>query len=530
MKKKSQVYCLIVAFSVLFVIFLACFIKFIHNFFSIAFGIISLVMLSCLVVSVFHLIMFFQGISVKFTGKSSLLLKEEGKEMFALFIPLSSDQLILISKIDGNNIISFQPDVESAMMYTSKREDKNCKFDVKETCGLLPSKKFELHLDGNYQMIFNTSDFSKLCKPGFCILLKASVNALKIKEQIERLQDFYIRFPRIKNNILHINYGYKKFAESYDDARMILSRRSINQSYDNLSENKVVTLYDVLLHRIFMSCSNNETNVYPMGDSDQERRLWIDKPDGRMALFLLSNFSLEAITGRKEAYLDDPKSLNILNKKITWVKNYIANNGKLNDSNYLSSLFDKLRSIICSEERITYYSLHRNYLLSDGRRLGEAICQDLEDDLDPYIYAIASYQDCEGVDKTCNFIKNLLCISGHEGLIDGAQFLLDDMLCKEVRYDVPCYEFMNIFRVMRKLFPQQDIMWCTGRELIDAARKYILDRYIPCKLGLFNEKFSSMEVGPVKECIFVNNDENVEVETSIEIDDISGTSSVVLGM
>ena len=536
MKKKSQAYYLCVAFSVFFLMALACFIKYINNLnISIVFGVGSLIMFACLMASIIHCIMHCQGISVKFCDQASLISEKKGKEIFAFFGYLSSpDQLF---KISGNNITEFRLD-SGTMVYNSTGEgEQDCKFDVVETCGLLPNKKFKLQVNSSldYKMIFDVSDFSKLQSPGFCIFVQPNGNTVKIKEKMEKLRDFYIRSPKIENGILYINYGYKKFLESIEDARLILSKRVGIQSDGSVSQN-VVTLYDLLLQKVFRSCPSDEEDIYPInrdGDpafmsSDRRRDFWINQPDGRMALFLLSNFSLYSIAGRGSVCLSNARRLDDLNKKICCIQRYIARNGKLQDTSCLSDLFEKLRGIICDEEKIAYCSLHKNYLLNGGRYLSEAICEDLEDDLDRYIYAIASYQDYMGVAQSCNFIKNLLCSSGHENLVDQAKSLLDGNLYEAIKYNAPCYESMKVFQIVNELFSGSR-MWYSGKELINAARQYIVRKYIPNQLGLFDEKFSTLAIGHVDQIIFIDGKQEIQVKSNISVDEvISNNASGVM--
>ena len=534
MKKKSQAYYFLVIFSVFFVIALSFFIKYRNGLtLNIVFGIGSLVMLVCFMVSIVHFVMHFQGISVKFSDRVSLLAEEKGKKIFALFGYLSSaDQL---TEISGNNITDFQPDSKT-MMYNLTGEEQDYGFDIVETCGLFPSRKFKLQLDSNlkYKMVFNPSDLSKLQSPGFCILVNANANTLKMKEKIEKLQDFYIRFPKVENGSLYIHYGYKKFAETLDDARLILSKRLGYQSESDLSQCKSVTLYDLLLHNVFLTCPGDEKDICPMGNGNSltigdQSKFWINQPNGKMALFLLSNFSLYNIAGRGEVWLSNSQNLDDLNKKIRCIQGYIARHGKSQDSSPLSELFNRLRRIISyNQEKITYCSLHKNYLLSKGRYLSEAISEDLKDNTERYIYALASYQDCTSAAQSCDFIKNLLRSNGCEDLISQAESLLGGELYEEIKHDAPCYESMRIFSVGRRLFSgvRDTRLWYTGRELIDAAREYILKKYIPDQLGLIDEKFSSMMIGPVDKIVFLNEKEKVKVASSISVGEVVNNSVV----
>ncbi|MGN7619190.1 MAG: hypothetical protein ACTJLM_05005 [Ehrlichia sp.] len=332
----------------------------------------SLVVFICLFISVIHLIMYFQGITVKFRDQASLSSEEKGKEILAFFGHLSHEEL---SKVTGNNITRFQT-------CSSTNE-----FDVSESRGLLPSRKFKLQLDDTLgcKILFGVKDIRKLQSPGLCIFVQVDANTSKIKEKIRKLQGFSIRFAKVENGRLLIYYRYL-----------------------------------------------------------------------------------------------EPKDVR------------------------------------ASKNEFTFCSMHKNCLLREGHCLDRVICEDLEDELERCICAIASYKDCEHVVPTCDFLKCLLRSRGYEGVICETESMLSNMLYKEIKCNTPYYESMMIFHVARRLFPKGDKLWYTGYELVDGARNYIVNKYMS-RVAVFESKFSSMRIGNVEKIVFVNEGERACIASNVAV-------------
>ncbi|WDM84822.1 hypothetical protein K6025_02835 [Ehrlichia sp. JZT12] len=417
-----------------------------------------------------------------------------GKEEVGLFISGSTPEVL--------NAINIKGGIVGLQGYSTGR--KGLRLEIIQSKNLFLNKKFDLDVFADYGMFFNTTDIGKVDPPGLCIFVKndpaiVKSNIEKAEKEIFRCVR-YVKIPEMRDGVLSLRYEYTGLVEvrNKETAKLFLNTK--------VDFKKNITLYDLLLRDIFKLCPNDKESVLPVSGKNETYNFWINTPNGQMALFLLRNFPLEEVVGRRKVY-DEENGKRNLNQLIGYVQSYIESNSKTvdYDNAYLNQVFDRLKNIQCEKSGINLYkNLHSNYYIANGKRINHLvsrmISKDSQDEPYSYIFAIASYQDNDSCIKTNEFIKKLLRSEGCEHLIEQAELMLKDSLHEKIIAGSACYESMKTADVMKALSINQ---YCTGQELITRAREYLMVHCcIPEIMPVYNRVFS-VEMGPVTKVVLM---------------------------
>ncbi|WDM84821.1 hypothetical protein K6025_02830 [Ehrlichia sp. JZT12] len=437
----------------------------------------------------------------------------EGEEA-VFFVPCSPEEL---EKIDvGNNIVKLT-ECASDVGILNLNVIQNGKSCI--------SRKLNLCNTFEYEILLNNDELSKVggCS-GLYIFVK--VNSIsRIREIIEFAERnveesvSFVKFLEVSDGTLILNYKNIKFVQDKRDARSFL-RTQLS------SGRKSISFYDLLLQRVFESCPDDKKSVYQINGSkfpgrNQVDNLWINKPDGRMALFILSNFPPDQIIiGRSKIF-----GGRILNKKVGWIQGYIERNGRIRDESYFKKMIDELKDIQFQQYEMNLYdNLHVDYYVDNqGNSISSLMCEDCKNaSIYPYIFAIAAYDSDYYFDETNDFIKKLLHSKGYGYLIKQSSDMLRGYLDKSI-IDSPKCEGMSIPYILTMLSLDRN---CTGQELVNCTREYIVKRYVSHVPPFYN-LCSSIKVGNVKNIVLTSRVKENEI-TRLDVTQLDNVNNVTM--
>ncbi|MGN7619188.1 MAG: hypothetical protein ACTJLM_04995 [Ehrlichia sp.] len=388
---------------------------------------------------------------------------KEGEE-FVCFMPFSQEEL------DKMNV---SRNVIRLVRFSLDKGISNC--DIVQNKGLLTDRKLKLYSTFEYDMLFDNDSLAKVGTSGLCIFAKVGTSVSQVRRDIAEVEEKigkcmnFFKLLEISDGTLLLRYGYAECVKNEETANIYL-RTPVDNG---------ITFYDLLLQKVFKSCPDNKEyvcSVVKRGSEfikkNQVDDLWVNKPDGQMALFILSNFPPDQVVCRKKVY---GYGISNLNKKISWIRDYINLNGKVIDGSYLSKMIDKLRDIHCQQYELNLYNNFMDYYIDDeGNTVSSLISEDCRSSsIHPYILAIASYDSDYYFDKANEFIKKILYSEGYSHLINQVKSMLMGYLDINI-IDSPYSKNMHVASVLTVLSIGDKN--CTGEELIKYAREYVVKK------------------------------------------------------
>ena len=462
--------------------------------FLISMGILALILLGIVFM---YFINYKRGVSVELQNKQLNI--KEGEEV-VLFAPFSVEELDKINA--GRNIVKF-------LGFTSEKEGIG--FHIIQR-GIFDDQELRLYSTSDYQILFNNDEIANVNTPGLCLCVKVVNGISQIKKDIAEVHSTiaenvgFFRLLEISNGDLFFKYGYVEIVKDRESANLFL-KTAIDVTSGR-------SFYNLLLQKVFTSCPNDKKSLYSLDKSrdgssveDQVDNLWINGPDGQMALFILNNFPPSEIVGSNKVSENRAKDLN---RKICLVQSYIKQHGEvIEDESCLNRMIEALRDIQCQVYNMnSYNSLYQDYYINDKYdTISSLMCQDLNNgNVDPYIFAIASYESSYYFDETSIFFRKLLCSKGYSDVIKHTNSLLIGYLDESIA-NSPYYEKINIESLLPILSMDEN---CKGQELIESARKYILKRYMS-RVGVFYNRSFSIKIGSVKNIVLMSGIKTSEV-------------------
>ncbi|WDM84817.1 hypothetical protein K6025_02810 [Ehrlichia sp. JZT12] len=487
---KFQVNLLFVVITVCFLATLISFIKFRNG--DLVFDAFSctalLVLLICGIISVIHY-------------------QINSERICILLIPVINDELNRINVEDS--IIELRSDQVGSIIDSSLK----LRFCMAQSSGLLFSEGSMLQLDTSRdcKILFNDDDLAHVNTQSLCVLLK---NVSDVKKLMKECKDLRIKYPEIKDGVLWLHYDASKVVNDEETLKVLLS----SFQEDGL------TIYDVLIKRLFHFCPGNEKSVDKNVSVTKEA--WINTRDGKMSVYFLSIFAPLEVLGRKTVYENEEGDLN---EKIEYVLNHIEQNGITTSEFNFTDLLEFIKEKIFGNrksEMPLYSMMNRNLLLTKDIKmsLNDLICQDIKSGIYKYILAIACVND--GGDncpfaETNYFIQCLLFLQGYEGLVSQMRNMLNDYNGK-INCNSPDYKNFKIDRVITMLSVKNS-KECTNRELIKCAREYLVKRYVHQIAMLTGKSSFCSRIGSIESFVLISGKipqllNNVAVDNAVNAD------------
>ncbi|WDM84823.1 hypothetical protein K6025_02840 [Ehrlichia sp. JZT12] len=313
--------------------------------------------------------------------------------------------------------------------------------------------------------------------------------------------------PRILNKTLFLRHEYLdvSFLKTKGDIEEILA---VEKYIDNIP----VTMFNILLIELFKSCPDKKKFIYPVkvGNKfimEDGVQYWINTPDGKLALFLLSNFSLREITGTTNVIYQSKRGnlsrlvndilcyIDARNKNGDFVERIFMKERKYN----LDLLINRIRNIEYEEKKIDLYEdLHMDYRVNNRELISSLMYKDLlNNSIYKYIFAIASYQVGDSYTETNEFIRKLLYAARYQDVFSEIEVMLADLSDEIV--STTCIDILKILSVDKKK--------CNKEEIINCARHFITRKYMfdlmPLRLYI-----TDVTVGSVEDIILTSRMEN----------------------
>ena len=387
--------------------------------------------------------------------------------------------------------------------------------------GKLFSRSFKLQLKNDCYEVFIDKENSNFVKGGFYISSKVDPTVL---DQLIAEDCLSGSVPEVENGILYLHYTYLAVVKDTESLKAVLeSRNEVVTEYSSLyfAKNISVTVYESLIASIFCSCPGDMKSICP-GDNkyltNQEGNFWINTPNGQAAVSLLSILPPTEVLGRKK--VRENKHGN-LNKQINCVLNYIKNTkGNATDNADFDYVLNFLKEQIWVNNRgVPFYNvIGENYpLIEDSNlRVKDLLRKDLPHNFLRYIFAIASYQDCEDVIETNELVRNLMVKFGFEYVIDKVHTILKDCLDKVIDIKSFCGNVSG--DILTALSIDNDKEY-TGKELIKHAREYLVKRYAH-QISMIMERNVPIRVGPIESMVIVYPVENSQMLNNLLLDQV----------
>ncbi|WDM84808.1 hypothetical protein K6025_02765 [Ehrlichia sp. JZT12] len=275
-------------FGILFVfliVLVACFIKFSDDsltlknvFFSVALLVVLILMIANTIHFVVHTS---QGVAV--IPQDEELSIKEGEQVI-IFISCDSKELSEIGT--DNNIIKL----------TGTRSGRKVFFfDITQSCGLMPSRRFRLQkaIEKNHEILFSDKDLAKINSPGIAIVVRGKVNSIStLMKHVDKKND--VIYPEIKDDgTVLLKHRYVAIATTERDLELCLQDtksmmvdnilpeiRSKIISESQVSNGEVIlNMYHVLLWYIFRSFPYNPFST------DEEKNYGLMKMMGKLLYF-----------------------------------------------------------------------------------------------------------------------------------------------------------------------------------------------------------------------------------------------------
>ena len=501
-----------ILFCVILVIFSLCLIGYIRFrdgslVFDISFPIVFLILLTCVIVSAVYC----KNTSRKIKNELSSIKK--GKE-FVLVIPVIGDDVNPVNIED--KIVKLESDQVQAAECDTLREDFI--FYVTQSSQTMNLRKSVLKLDTSRKckMIFNNDDLSESLDnekgQNLYVLIR---DMSEIKKLTQEFKKICITCPEIIDGDLWIHFEANKLIKDKNTLKVFLNDPARGCGF---------TVYEFFIAGLFRSCPSDEESISRVEcqDVSKQEDLWINTPDGKMAVYFLSMFSPLEVLGRTTVHENEE---NDLNKKIKYVLNYIQQNGvpdsEFNFSDILSSIREKFFGN--QESRIPLYSvMNQNWIVDEKgeKSLSDLICKDVKHDIYKCIIAIACVYDDDPTFYQANYL--ILCFLyfyGCESVINKVKDVLNNY-SGVINYNSPYYKSLKIGSVM-KMLSINNTKQCTTKELVDAARKYLVKRYMH-HLSIFLRRETFLfKVGPIEKVFFI------QKEISPVISDFTANSPII---
>ena len=487
---ECKTYTLIFLFAAFFLVILLCLFTFKNSLLaskssSIALSAVLAILLICELICIVHLTVYKAlGISIKYQDGQFVI--QEGKEI-VLFIPSTCEEL---SKINvESNILSF---------VTYCTEGTKFELRVVQNKGLLPNRKFNLTISDQHQII-DKANYTQVNSPGLCIVVKTDISQVELNQVIEGnsvSKDLYSSvYKEIRDRTLFLERRALKFVDVKNDESAKLCLSSV------LDIENDITLYDCLLQNLFESCPIDKKSMFPKSKGffsffsrSNDDDSWINGINGKIALFLLTNFPLDKVIGRKKIHGNEVSNLN---RQISYVQSYIDKNPTVRSVSYLDKVFDMMKSIACSGYKIDLYdNLCKDYCIDGETQIHDLVLQDLNNPIYKYVFAIASYQDGDASIETNEFIRELLAKKTDKIFVDEIDSVLSNNHKKPFIRGLSDYKKLKIDDLVTVLSLDPKKRY-TAKQLISSARAHIMKKYTDCLKHFYGE-IVSVKVGDVR--------------------------------
>ncbi|MGN7619175.1 MAG: hypothetical protein ACTJLM_04930 [Ehrlichia sp.] len=468
---------------------------------NIALNVVLLLVVICLSFNITHLVAHTsKGVAVVSQNKE-LTIKRDRQVI--IFIPCSPQELEKIGT--NNNIIE---------LTGSRSEEGAFGFDIVQNCGLMPSRRLRLqrNICSNHRVLFSDRDLAWMNTSGIAIVVNVHYATVTRKF----ISEVGVKYPEIRDDSnAFLKCEYVKFAENTKDLMFYLcSTRTVVVDNilpeikseivcDRLSENEVIlNIYDVLLWEVFRSFPSDKFTT------NEEKKLWLDGNDGRIAMFLLRNFSLPSITGSRDVYLPNPETTRTLNSKLDWVLMNMAGCAVIESEEILTSVFGRIKNVLCNLDcRLYSYNFLyqvQGYCIDYHSTLYDLMCKDLRDRSYQCIFALASCRDSSDAAMTNNFIHGLLRSVNCCDLIGEVQYVLENgCFDKVIDSSMACYDTLGLRDILKMLSMDGEKRY-TFRDLVNCAREHLVKRYVVNSLSLVPRRILSTEVGKVESVVLVS--------------------------
>ena len=472
-KKSPKLITLFAVPIVIFIAFVACCIKFGDTLLnlSLCISLISLIIVCSLCIFIMEKLL--NSLQHK---KNDLHIEKQELKKIALFFNCMPGE---VDKIDEMSCVSelkyARPRLCDDMSESTQEE--YCICYVKQKYKFKPSRKFELKLKhDSYEILLGDSS-NTMFNSGFYIFTKIEESVLN---ELMTEKDLSKYVPEIRNGVVWLHCECKSLISDEESLKSFLM--SMDQAYaSSCSEfcfSKNVTVYESIIKSLFFSCPSDKNAICPVSSNDVSsvdlENFWINTPDGKAAMCLLSMFPAVEILGKKKFFENKSSTLN---KRIKCVQDYINRNGVNTDElnfDYILN-FLKKRIKIHDSEIPLYGFIDDEYPLIRDSNLNviHLIVEDLKCDLYKYILAIASFK-CEHKAYYANCLIRDLMLSEHRDFIGQVDGILGRYLDDVINDQLPCE---NRNAILKELSMDSSKEY-TGKELIYHARYYLVNRYV----------------------------------------------------
>ncbi|MGN7619184.1 MAG: hypothetical protein ACTJLM_04975 [Ehrlichia sp.] len=430
-------------------------------------------------VDIIHLMIYNRSIRI---SKMSSIKKELYEEDGTKYISTVFNKLRYTQNVEPKECLIFIPLVleEINSLTISSIELKHdsdvggyCIY-VKENRGLLPSKTKEFKLNTDCQCkIVNKVEFSKIDKPGLCVLIRDGLDLIKIKEEC---LGFNIKSLKIETGSVLLTYDGRKPIKDAESLKSFLL--GLMPGCDNVSRG------EALIRTLFKSCPDNEELMYPKskyGFENAGKEFWIDTPHGQMAMHVLSMLSpVELLNGKR--FRETRGSA--FEKQFKYLVDYVKRERITVSECDVTNIFRfmKCHNLLGKIVIPNCYGDPNDAFSADVRlRLSNMMRKSLKENrLYLYIFAIASCQHDGDYVQVNDYIKELLELAGVKEDVDKLQDVLIANGDKPIRCDSYQYKDLNINELLREACKQglmEEKVKVTGEQLVKMARSVICKRY-----------------------------------------------------
>ncbi|WDM84827.1 hypothetical protein K6025_02860 [Ehrlichia sp. JZT12] len=388
--------------------------------------------------------------------KDDRMLLTKHKEGIYLLVSCPSEDL---KKIDSNGVIFEMKSI------CNSQENKEKSVVVKQRnifCKPIGSTKINVT---EASIKFNDNSFAEMKGSGFVVSAAGNYkDRLRIKKIFEQDHIFW-KSVEVKYKKMYINVSYRKYLVNPEEvtSSLFMRKRVYPKQGDSRS---TAFIYEVLLNKVF------ECSAPTRWDNDKEIKQWLNKPEGKLALYLSTRFfSMFNMFISGYMYSEDRE---LMRNKMLCLRRYGTSN-ILCDADACNLLNSMICDILHSMDPsfFSYPIMYADYILEDNSNLSDLIVKDLKSDSSEAkvlktALIVASYQ-CEN--DSCNNSKTNKFI----------QLLLDLAGCKqeEINDIHAALDNNDIVRIHHELFSNMKNGEIDKEKLVGSARKYILEKYKP---------------------------------------------------
>ncbi|AHX03779.1 hypothetical protein ECHHL_0627 [Ehrlichia chaffeensis str. Heartland] len=497
-----------------------------YPYLNVAAILIMAVMAIAMLVTIVHIAMMCSQSYTKI--EAALPSIEEGKQVI-VFVPLTENTVRRLNF--GSEISKIECDGRASILNLGPKREKSIVLKVTRKYGLCSQKTVNVGVDGSRKcaVLFNNQQAAQIEGPGLYCITKFNKNSEKLRSELQddiSMSIEYVETTHAGDLLVYYTYNRRQLTES--SMSFLLNKEVEDKSHTASDGGDTITLYEVVLRGLLRSCPSSPTLIFPSDDC-QDSEAWVNSGDGRLALSFLLHFSPASILGSADRLKDKT-----LVQKVRFFRDYIIEKDLNPNDDDLPVLGDKIKyKFFETHDKLSSYRNLENRFTTRGISFFRLLRDQVQgDDIVAGMLALAAHQfrDATEPETRSNMcLRNILNVEGKHDMTEEVRQLFGsgpDSLSGNDPYSIitfASYKLMGLGISPALKFLQPSLgPACTLRELVNGARKYVMDIYWS-NIVVPDMALDGVNFGPIEDtCLCTGRD--IEIDSSS--DDVSLTSEI----